>query len=178
MSQGFRVLPVTLLAAWLLGCAPAAPPTASTPSTRDHGHDHDDHADHDHDHADHGHGGHEHPTTLAAGVVELEKTVREVGEKLAENGGEEADGAIHAAGHIVEDLRGLLEARKDLAEAEREAGTKALDDLFAAYERIDQAMHAEDADAVAGARKAHAEAKDTIEAAVKSLRRLFGGEAD
>ena len=116
LAATLSALAVGTAALW--GCAPATapkPPAGSAASRA--GHDDHDH-DHDHDHAKHddgdkdgkdAHSDHDHPETLAEGVAELETLLADVGEKLGSGAKDAADDAVHAAGHLLEDLRRLLE---------------------------------------------------------------------
>jgi hypothetical protein len=151
------------------GCAPAAAPPR-TVATHDH--------DHSHDHGTHDHGtkgghGHEHPTTLAAGLVELEKLLGTVGEKLRADAKDAADDAVHAAGHLLEDLRGLLQ-KADLAADVKEAGTKSLDELFACFDKLDTALHA-GADVKESPAEVHASLEERFKAALAVLKQHVGG---
>lgn len=168
--------PLMLIAA-LGGCAPAAKappaakPTAAKPAVEDDAHDHDD------GHADHDHGDHDHPTTLAAGIAELEQAVADVAAKLAEGADDAADDAVHAIGHLVDDLRGLLAKQEGLADDAKAAGTQALDEIFTAFNTLDEAIHSDAADAKAQVRDAHDSVKDAIAKAVAALKERFSQEA-
>jgi hypothetical protein len=151
------------------GCAPAAPPPRAV-ATHDHDHDHGTH-----DHGTKGGHDHEHPTTLAAGLVELEKLLGTVGEKLGAGAKDAADDAVHAAGHLLEDLRGLLQ-KADLAADVKEAGTKALDELFECFDKLDTALHA-GADAKESPAEVHASLEERFKAALAALRQHVGGGA-
>jgi len=158
----------TALLAWpLAGCSPPTKPAAATKPAA---------GSHDHDHADE-HAGHDHPETLAEGITELEQAARDVAEKLAAEGDDTADAAIHAAGHVVDDLKQLLAKQGGLAAEARDAATKSLDELFEAFNKVDEAMHAGGEDARAKAAAAHDAVKETIEAAVKSLKDRFARTA-
>jgi hypothetical protein len=148
------------------GCAPAAAPPRTVAT--DH---------HDHDHGKHDHAGHDHahPTTLAAGLVELEKLLGVVGEKLGSDAKDAADDAVHAAGHLLEDLRGLLQ-KEDLAADVKEAGTKALDELFACFDTLDTALHA-GADAKESPAEVHASLEERFKAALAALKQHVGAAA-
>ena len=164
------------------GCAPATapkPPAGSAASRAGH----DDH-DHDHDHAkhDHGdkdgknsHGDHDHPETLAEGVAELETLLADVGEKLGSGAKDAADDAVHAAGHLLEDLRGLLE-KQELAADLKEAGGKAIDELFECFDKLDVALHA-GADAKETPAEVHASLEERFKAALGSLKERFAKRA-
>lgn len=149
------------------GCAPAAtPPRVAATADHDHaGHDHGTKDAHDH----------EHPTTLAAGLVELEKLLGTVGEKLGTDAKDAADDAVHAAGHLLEDLRGLLQ-KENLAADVKEAGTKALDELFECFDKLDTALHA-GADAKESPAEVHASLEERFKAALAALRQHVGGGA-
>jgi len=162
MRRPFVFLGLAAAVAWgMTGCAPAAKPVGpKKPAAGSH--------DHDHDHA-----GHDHPETLAEGLAELERAARDVAEKLAAEGDEAADAAIHAAGHVVDDLRQLLDKQPGLEAAARAAAAKSLDALFEAFNAVDEAMHAGGEDAKAKAAEAHDAVKQTIEQAVQSLKDRF-----
>jgi hypothetical protein len=166
-------LPAALLAWIAAGCAPATKPAAPAKpaAAADHDHEHGD------EHAGHDHGDHDHPETLAEGIAELEKVAAEVAAKLAEGADEAADDAIHMAGHVVEDVKQLLAKQEGLAAEAKETGEKALADLFAAFEKVDEAMHSGADDVKAKAAEAHDSVRASIEAAVKALKERFTGEA-
>ena len=147
-------LTVAILAWSAAGCAPAAKPKEQ-PKAAGGG-------DHDHDHGDH-----DHPETMAAGVAELEATGSQ----------EAADDALHAAGHLLEDLQGLLAKEKDLSAEAKDAGKKSLDELFECFDKLDTAMHAGADEAKTTVADVHASVKERIEAAVKSLKDTFSKEA-
>jgi ElaB/YqjD/DUF883 family membrane-anchored ribosome-binding protein len=173
-------LTLTLAAAvsWsLTGCGPGPKPAAGPVAGQTENEDDHDHADHDHgdDHENHDHGDHEHPETLAEGIAELEKAAANVAATLAEDAHEAADEAIHAAGHVVEDLQKLLAEQEDLAEGAKAAGTKALDELFAAFDEVDQAMHTGAEDAREKAAELHKAAAEKIAAAMKTLKQTLSG---
>ena len=164
-----RLLPaltVAILAWSAAGCAPAAKPKEQPKAAA--GGDHD----HDHDHGDH-----DHPETMAAGVAELEATAKDIATKLAAGSQEAADDALHAAGHLLEDLQGLLAKEKDLSAEAKDAGKKSLDELFECFDKLDTAMHAGADEAKTTVADVHASVKERIEAAVKSLKETFSQEA-
>jgi gas vesicle protein len=158
-------LAVAILAWSAAGGAPAAKPTEQ-PKAAAGGHDHD-----------HDHGDHDHPETIAAGVAELESTAKDIATKLAAGSQEAADDALHAAGHLLEDLQGLLAKEKDLSAEAKDAGKKSLDELFECFDKLDTAMHAGADEAKTTVADVHASVKDRIEAAVKSLKETFSKEA-
>lgn len=164
-----RVLPVLLASVGVactgLGCAPAAKPKEQPKAASADGHDHD-----------HAHDDHDHPETLAAGIAELETTAKDIATKLAAGSQNAADDAVHAAGHLLEDLEGLLEKEKDISAEARAAGKKALDELFECFDKLDTAMHAGADEAKATAADVHASVKERIEGAMKSLKDEFTKE--
>jgi flagellar biosynthesis/type III secretory pathway protein FliH len=166
-------LPAALLGWTIGGCAPATKPAASPePGAAAHEKDHD-HGDHDHGHD---HGDHAHPETLAEGIAELEKAAADVAAKLAEGAEEAADDAIHLAGHVVEDVKALLAKQEGLADEAKQAGEKALAELFEAFDKVDQAMHSGAEDVKAKAVEAHESVKESIQAAVMALKETFTKE--
>lgn len=132
------------------GCAPAKAPqakpaTAKASHDHDHDHDHghgkkDGHEDHDHDH-DHG----EHAThdTLAGAVAELVKISASVKEELGKQNLDNADGHVHMVGHLVEDMHRLVGSAK-LSDEARSGATKALDEIFDCFDKLDTALHSSD----------------------------------
>ena len=116
------------LLCWITaGCAPATKPEAPAKPAA---------AADDHDHGGHDHGDHAHPETLAEGIAELEKAAADVAAKLAEGAEDAADDAIHLAGHVVEDVKALLAKQEGLADEAKQAGEKALAELFEAFDRL------------------------------------------
>jgi hypothetical protein len=173
---------VVSLACWLAaGCGTAEKPTSSAAkpaAPAEGGHDHAD----DHDHADesakagHDHAAeHDHPTTLAAGIAELEALTREVADKLAGDAQEAADDAIHAAGHVIDDVRGLL-AKETITADAKEAATKALDELFECFDKLDVAMHAEAKEGAETVADIHASIAARVQEAVTALKERFPAE--
>jgi molecular chaperone GrpE (heat shock protein) len=159
--------------AWFgTGCAPAKPTPAQKSSAQNNGDDHDHGKDHDHDHGDHAH-----PETLATGIAELEATAAEIATKLASGAEAAADDAVHAAGHLLEDLQRLLEQQTDLSADARATGKKALDDLFDCFDKLDTAMHAGADEAKQTVADVHASVKQQITGALDSLKDTFSREA-
>ena len=150
------------------GCAPAKPTPPQKTAAQNDSHDHD----HDHDHGDH-----DHPETLAAGIAELETTINAVATKLASGERDAADDALHAAGHLIEDLHGLLDGAQELSAEARAAGKKALDELFDCFDKLDTAMHAGADEAKESVADVHAAVKERIETALESLKDTFTTEA-
>ena len=156
---------VGLACLWQAGCTQPAPtPPASqppVPAAHAHDHEHDakpaaaDHHDHDADH--------KHPETLAAAVAELATLCGSAKEALVAGDKEKADGPVHAAGHLLEDMAGLITSAKLPAEAEALA-TKAVEEIFSGFDKLDSAIHAAGTEAVE-----HAPHMEQIEAGLKSL---------
>jgi hypothetical protein len=138
-------LVLVTLALVAAGCAPAKAPQAKPATTVAHDHDHDhgkknEHADHDHDH-DHGeHAAHD---TLAGALAELEKICASVKKELDAKNLDEADGHVHMVGHLVDDMHRLVGSAK-LSEDAKAAATKALDEIFDAFDKLDTALHSAD----------------------------------
>lgn len=162
-------LPAALLCWITAGCAPATKPEAPAKPAA---------AADDHDHGGHDHGDHAHPETLAEGIAELEKAAADVAAKLAEGAEEAADDAIHLAGHVVEDVKQLLAKQEGLADEAKQAGEKALAELFEAFDKVDQAMHSGAEDVKAKAVEAHDSVKESIQAAVTALKETFTKEEE
>lgn len=169
------------------GCGPAAkPPVVAAKPAAPHAeadHDHADHEGHGHaDHApaanDHGHdhaAEHDHPETLAAAVAELEALTKDVAEKLAGDAQEAADHAVHAAGHLIEDVRDLL-AKETLTAEAKEAATKAVDEIFECFDKLDVALHSKAKEGAETVAEIHASIADRVAEAVKALKERFPTE--
>lgn len=86
----------------------------------------------------HDHGDHKHPETLAEAVTQLEEYKTTI--KTAFEGGkpEDAHGALHDIGHLLESIPGL--AAKN-AEGDADAVKAAVEDLFDAFGALDETMH-------------------------------------
>lgn len=184
------LLSLVALAGWMVaGCGtaqkpepPAAKP-AGQATDADHDHDHDaphgddhdhaEHADADHDHAEHAE--HDELETLAEGVAKLGALTREVAEKLASDAHEAADDAVHAAGHLIDDVRGMVE-RETLTADAKEAATKALDELFECFDKLDVAFHAEAKEGAETVAEVHAAIAERVKAAVEALEKRFPKE--
>jgi hypothetical protein len=144
------------------GCTPpAAPPAAAR------AHAHAEHADHGHDHG-HGHEEHKSPDSLAEGVERLAKIAADVKADLAAGATERADTAVHSVGHLLEDLQGLLPKEK-LSAAAAATATKALDELYECFDRLDTALHAPEGTAESPA-EVHASLAERIDAAIRVLK--------
>jgi len=126
------------------GCAPAQAPQAKPVMEKaSHEHDHgkkDAHEGHDHDH-DHG----EHAThdTLAGAVAEVVKISASVKEELGKKNLDNADGHVHMVGHLVEDMHRLVGSAK-LSDEAKAGATKALDEIFDCFDKLDTALHSSD----------------------------------
>jgi hypothetical protein len=156
------------------GCAPAKPTAPKKAAAQDQ--DHDAAPEHDHDHG-HDHGDHDHPETLAAGIAELETAINAVATKLASGERDAADEALHAAGHLIEDLHGLLDRQQELSAEARAAGKQALDELFDCFDKLDTVMHAGADEVKQSVADVHASVKERIETALESLKDTFTTEA-
>lgn len=147
---------------------PASPPAHDDDHDHDH-HDHDDHAhghhDHDRDHADH-----DHPDTVAEGVAELRAICARVKEHLAADDRDAADDSVHGLGHQLEDLQGLVRTSGLAADAKK-AATKAIDDLFDCFDKLDTALHAKPGESTSAA-EVHASIAARVEAAIKALEEI------
>lgn len=174
------------VAGWFAaGCGPVAKPSAVPAKPAAHAaadHDHEDHEGHDHgDHGDHDHAAndhaaeHDHPETLAEAVAELEALTKEVAEKLASDAQEAADHAVHAAGHLIGDVRDLL-ARETLTADAKEAATKAVDEIFECFDRLDVALHSKAKEGAESVAEIHASIADRVTEAVKALKQRFPTE--
>lgn len=184
------LLSLVALVGWMtVGCGtaqkpepPAAKPAGQATDAdhdHDHGaehgddHDHAEHADADHDHAEHG--DHDELETLAEGVAKLGTLTREVAEKLASDAHEAADDAVHAAGHLIDDVRGMVERETITADA-KEAATKALDELFECFDKLDVAFHAEAKEGAETVAEVHAAIAERVKEAVEVLEKQFPKE--
>lgn len=164
------------LVGWLsAGCGTAQKPAgpagkAAVQPDHDHG-GHDGHEDHAHDHA----AEHDHPRTLADGVAELETLTKDVAAKLAEDAQDAADHAVHAAAHLIEDVRELLATETISADA-REAATKAVDEIFECFDKLDVALHSKAKEGAETVAEIHASVADRIAKAVEALKERFPKE--
>ena len=145
----------------LVGCSPSSPPsTPAAEKSASGGHDHD----HGHDHEEHEH---DHPESFAAGVAQLQVAVAAVKDHLAKGATDAADEAVHGLGHLIEDVQGLLSKEK-LSDDAKATASKALDDLFECFDRLDTAIHAPEGTSQPPA-EVHASLAERIDAAIKSL---------
>lgn len=161
------------VAGWIVvGCGPAAKPVAAPakPAAGQAASD-DHHDDHGHDHA----AEHDHPETLAAAVAELEALTKDVAEKLAGDAQEAADHAVHSAGHLIDDVRDLL-AKETLTTDAKEAATKALDEIYECFDKLDVALHSKAKEGAETVAEIHASIADRVAEAVKALKERFPTE--
>lgn len=151
----------------VIGCSPSSPPAkpaAAKPAAASHDHDHDHDHDHGHDHEEHEH---DHPESFAASVAQLQATVAAVKDHLAVGATDAADDAVHALGHLIEDAHGLL-AKEKLGDDAKATASKALDELFECFDKLDTAIHAPEGKSQPAA-EVHASLAERIDAAIKSL---------
>lgn len=157
-----RLLSIAAAACLLTaGCSssspPASPPAGKAPAAHDH-------ADHGHDHDEHDH---DHPESFAAGVAQLQAAAASVKDHLTVGATGAADEAVHALGHLIEDVQGLL-AKEKLGDEAKAAASKALDDLFECFDTLDTALHAPAGKAQPPA-EVHASLAERIDGAIKAL---------
>lgn len=148
------------------GCAPApTQPPAGEAAKHDHDHHHDDAHDHAHDHD---RDGHAHADTLAGGVANLAKAATSLEGHLAADARDAADVAVHELGHLLEDLQELVR-KSGLTDEAKATATKALDDLFECFGKLDTALHAEPGTGDSP-KEVHGSIAKRVEEAVGSLR--------
>jgi uncharacterized protein YoxC len=179
------LLAAAAVAVFAAGCGPSAtmPEGGSgadghTHDDHDHEHDDHDHADHDHeghDHAGDGHAhgddGHQHPETMAEAVEMLQGLVSKVKSTLGGDDSSEADGHVHAVGHLLVDMEAKAEG---LDESVRAAVT----DLIDAFGELDQKIH-DDAEPVFDEIAERVEAAiAALEAHVEQVKKAAGGAAE
>jgi hypothetical protein len=152
--------PATLLLALPLaaaGCTyPEAPPPAKPAAAQPHGHAEHDHADHDH------------PETLAEGIAQLAQAAADVEKHLAAGATDAADEVVHGIGHIIEDVQGLL-PKENLTAEGRQAASKALDEFWECFDKLDTALHAPAGQGEPPA-AVHGGVKERIEKALAALK--------
>ena len=126
-----------------------------------------DEADHDHDHD------HDHELELPKTIEEAISGLKEVGVKVekALTGGntEKADDLVHSVGHLIEDLQEKIAAAK-LGEKAKAAAKAAADEIYDAYDAIDETLHAAEEEVKKLDFKQFA---PKIEAATKQLEDMF-----
>jgi hypothetical protein len=160
-----RLFSVAVLACLITtGCSSSSPPAGPTAGKAPAAHDHADHADHGHDHDEHEH---DHPESFAAGVVQLQATVAAVRKHLAAGAADAADDAVHALGHVIEDVQGLL-SKENLGAEAKATAAKALDELFECFDTLDTALHAPEGKAKPPA-EVHASLAERIDGAITAL---------
>lgn len=157
-----RLLPLAAVACLIAsGCSSSAPPAAPAAATPSAEHDHSEHG---HDHDEHEH---DHPESFAAGIAQLQATVAAVKDHLAVGATDAADDSVHALGHLIEDVQGLLSKEK-LGEEAKATAAKALDDLFECFDTLDTALHAPEGTSQPPA-EVHASLAERIDGAIKAL---------
>ena len=144
--------------------APAVPPTVTMekPAAEKPAAKTDDH-DHDHDHE------HELPKTIEEAIAKLKQIAANVEKELASGSAEKADDLVHSVGHLIEDLHEKIAAAK-LGEKAKAAAKAAADELYDAYDAIDEALHAAEEEVKKFDFKQFA---PKIEAATKQLEDMF-----
>ena len=158
-----RLLPlVALVCLFAPGCSSSSPPATPAPAAGKAPAPHD-HADHGHDHEHE----HDHPESFAAGVAQLQATVAAVKDHLAVGATDAADEAVHALGHLIEDVQGLM-SKEELGEEAKATAAKALDDLFECFDTLDTALHAPEGKSEPPA-EVHASLAERIDGAIKAL---------
>jgi hypothetical protein len=157
-----RLLSIAAAACLLTaGCSSSSPPASPAAGKAPAAHDH---ADHGHDHDEHDH---DHPESFAAGVAQLQAAAASVKDHLTVGATGAADEAVHALGHLIEDVQGLL-AKEKLGDEAKAAASKALDDLFECFDTLDTALHAPAGKAQPPA-EVHASLAERIDGAIKAL---------
>ena len=163
MFARFSVFAALLACLSLSGCSSSSPPVkpaADKAAAAGHDHDHD----HGHDHEEHEH---DHPESFAAGVAQLQATVAAVKDHLAVGATDAADEVVHGLGHLIEDVQGLMSKEK-LSDEAKATASKALDELFECFDKLDTAIHAPEGTSQPPA-EVHASLAERIDAAIKSL---------
>lgn len=161
VSSTLACLALACLAA--AGCSPSSSPpakaTADKPAAAAHDHDHHDH-DHGHDH--------DRPESFPAGIAQLQATVAAVKDHLAVGATDAADEAVHALGHLIEDVQGLLSKEEEMTAEARAKAAQALDDLFDCFDKLDTALHAPEGTSPPPA-EVHASLAERIDGAIGAL---------
>jgi glycosidase/predicted small lipoprotein YifL len=165
MLARFSVFAALLACLSLSGCSSSSPPVKpAADKAAAAGHDHDHDHDHGHDHEEHEH---DHPDSFAAGVAQLQATVAAVKDHLAVGATDAADEVVHGLGHLIEDVQGLMSKEK-LSDEAKATASKALDELFECFDKLDTAIHAPEGTSQPPA-EVHASLAERIDAAIKSL---------
>lgn len=140
---------VALVVAVATGCGPTAPPATGPRSAA---------PDHDHDH------GHAHaaPESFTAAVAELRSLGASLAERLAAGAADDADGAVHEIGHLLEEARAF--AKQEGLDAAAAAG---LDELEECFGKVDEAFHS--GDEKADPKQVLESVKERLEAAFAKL---------
>ena len=121
----------------------------------------------DHDH-DHGHD-HEMPKTIEEAIASLKQIGVKVEKELTGGSAEKADDLVHSVGHLIEDLHEKIAAAK-LGDKAKAAAKAAADEIYEAYDAIDEALHAAEEEVKKFDFKQFA---PKIEAATKKLEDMF-----
>jgi hypothetical protein len=151
---------VGLLVFVATGCGTSSPPARPTGAPKaGGGHDHHDH---------HGHSDHKHPETLAEAVGELESLLESVGEHLTAGARDAADSAVHAVGHLLEDMEGLIQT-SPLVDDAKAAARKAVEELYECFDTLDTALHAKEGEGDSPA-DVHASLGERVKAALETLK--------
>jgi uncharacterized protein YoxC len=176
---------VTAVAVFAVGCGPSATMQEGGTAAEDHDHEHHDHEHDDHDHADHDHEGHDHaagdnahgdddhqhPETMAEAVEMLKGLVASVKSTLGGDDASEADGHVHAVGHLLNDMEAKAE---ELEEDVRDA----VADLIKAFGELDEKIH-DEAEPVFDEIAERVEAAITaLESHVEQVKKTAGGAAE
>jgi len=144
--------------------APAIPPAVSMekPAAEKPVAKKDDH-DHGHDHE------HEMPKTIEEAIAGLKQIGAKVEKELTAGSAEKADDLVHSVGHLIEDLHEKIAAAK-IGEKAKAAAKAAADEIYDAYDAIDEALHAAEDEVKKFDFKQFA---PKIEAATKQLEEMF-----
>ena len=119
----------------LVGCDNSTTPAPAQKEAKDH-----DHAQEE---------GHQHPETYSASVAELNEMFAAIKQAFAEGDPGKADGEIHEAPHLLEELP-LLASRLTLDEPQKEAVKAAIDALTGALKKLDATVHQQEGGDVLG----------------------------
>ncbi|WP_417745302.1 hypothetical protein [Rosistilla oblonga] len=135
-----------------LGC-PAASTTTDAPPTLsdDHGLSHGDHAA---------------PETLAEAVESIDHMADEIQESFAADDPDGAHGPLHDIGSVLQ-TAGLMVAKSDLSDEQKQGASEALKKLIDAYGKVDAKMHGDEG-------VDYADVSAEITAAVEALQTATG----
>lgn len=164
MKLTLRVFSMALLllaSVSFVGCGDSQ--TTPTTSSADE-HDHDEH---DHDGESHGEEStDDHPETFAAAMKELEELHSAIQTAFEANDLEQADGPVHAIGHLLEELPELA-AKESGAEDAGQKVEQAVDALMESFGAIDERLHGGES-----AGKAYEDVANEIEESFKALKAI------